>query len=94
MHAFRHSTSFQDLPISILKFGQMIRYRRMEIGISTKRAAVLSGVTRTEWQSIEDGIVPVRDCGLLRSIAGALEIKYETLFTIISTLEHHFEESD
>jgi hypothetical protein len=44
----------------------------------------------TEWQALEQGWVPTTDDNLLRSIAGALEVKFDDLACAIAPLVAHY----
>jgi len=89
VHAYL-SQSHCHLPISIPAFGAWIYRRRLEVGLSSGRAAEAAGLNLTEWQALEQGWVPTTDDNLLRSIAGALEVKFDDLACAIAPLVAHY----
>jgi hypothetical protein len=89
MHSFlvQH---FDHLPIPVPAFGAWVLHRRQELGLSTKRAAALTGIETSDWLKLETGWVPTKNERLLRSLAGTLEVRYAELDSAISPLEAHF----
>ena len=63
-------------------FGFCIRETRENAGLSIEDAARLSGMELTEWMAIEAGNVP-QDINRLRAMAGALEISFETVASMV-----------
>ncbi len=59
-------------------FARIVRERRVELNLSTERAAELAGITTSQWDALEDGYVP-RDHKDIRVIAEALEIRTSDL---------------
>ncbi len=87
MHAFIPCKS-RHLPIPVKAIGDWIRYRRISLGLSCTRAAMISGIDH--WQDIEEGLVPT-DVTLIRSIASTLELSYDDVAGVIAPFETHFE---
>jgi ribosome-binding protein aMBF1 (putative translation factor) len=63
-------------------FGFCIQETRINAGLSVEEAARLSGMESSEWMSIEDGYVP-QDISQLRAMAGALEISFDKIATMV-----------
>ena len=63
-------------------FGFCIRETRKNARLSIEDAARLSGMELTEWMTIEAGNVP-QDINRLRAMAGALEISFETVASMV-----------
>jgi len=93
MHAFLSQPS-SHLPLQVAAFGNQIRVRRLELGMNIRRAALMTGITRDNWQALEEGWVPTKDERLLRSLAGTLQINYDALANVIAPLETHFAETE
>lgn len=91
MHAFLTTSDLRFLPVPYPNFGAAIRCRRLTLGLSCSRAAASAGITRDEWQRIEQGWVPVPQVNLLRALAGTLEIGYDALECVLVPLASHFE---
>ena len=89
MHAFL-SRPNHHLPIPVPVFGAWIRHRRLELGLSFARAAAAAGLDQSDWKALEQGWVPSTDERLLRSIACALEIRFDELAHAIAPLLMHF----
>ena len=89
MHAYLSSPNCH-LPIPVPVFGAWIRHRRLELGLSCATAAAAAGLDRSDWLALEQGWVPSTDEHLLRSIAGALEVKFDKLACAIAPLMTHF----
>jgi hypothetical protein len=89
MHAYLSRPNCH-LPIPIPVFGAWIHHRRLEVGLSCARAAAAAGLELAEWKALEQGWVPTTDDHLLRSIAGALEVKFDDLDCAIAPLVAHF----
>ena len=93
MHAYLSFPSHY-LPIRIKAFGDWIRHRRVELGLSCAAAAAASGLDLPGWKGLEQGWVPTGDEGLVRSIAGALEFSYDDVACAIAPLEVFFESTE
>jgi len=91
MHAFRMAER-HHIPVLIQPFGEMIRGRRLALGYSRARAATLTGISVDLWRGFEHGEVPTGDPGLVRAIAGTLELSFDALSGLIAELEIHFED--
>lgn len=89
MHAFLSHPN-HHLPIPVPVFGAWIRHRRLELGLSCTRAAAAEGLDRSDWKALEQGWVPSTDERLLRSIACALEVRFDELASAIAPLVTHF----
>jgi transcriptional regulator with XRE-family HTH domain len=89
MHAYLTQSNHQS-PIPIPNFGAWIRYRRLELGLSCRETAELAGISLPQWRALEQGYVPFANEPLLRSIAGTLEIRYDTLAQVTASFEAHF----
>jgi transcriptional regulator with XRE-family HTH domain len=63
-------------------FAYTIRQERLEIGLSVEDIARLAGMEPSEWAAIEAGHVPTR-LDQLRSMAGALEVRYDRLLMVV-----------
>ena len=63
-------------------FGFCIQETRKNARLSIEDAARLSGMELTEWMAIEAGNVP-QDINRLRAMAGALEISFETVASMV-----------
>ena len=63
-------------------FGFCIQEARKNARLSIEDAARLSGMELTEWMAIEAGNVP-QDINRLRAMAGALEISFETVASMV-----------
>ena len=63
-------------------FGSMVQDRRETIQRSVEDCARLAGMESSEWAAIEAGYVPA-DPSKLRSMAAALEIRYDQLLMIV-----------
>jgi predicted transcriptional regulator len=59
-------------------FARIVRERRLELGLSTARAAELAGLTTSQWCSLEEGWVPTEH-KQIRPIAEALELRNSDL---------------
>ena len=60
-------------------FGESVRQRRLELGISIPEAADLSGINMWQWAAMEYGLWIPEDGPVMRSIAGTLEADYLAL---------------
>lgn len=63
-------------------FGEMIEDRREAVGRTVQEAAALAGMEASEWLAVEAGHVPA-DPARLRSMAGALEVRWEDMATLV-----------
>jgi transcriptional regulator with XRE-family HTH domain len=63
-------------------FGSMVQDRREMIRRSVEDCARLAGMESSEWAAIEAGYVPA-DPAKLRSMAAALEIRYDQLLMMV-----------
>lgn len=63
-------------------FGSMVQDRRETISRSVEDCAVLSGMESSEWVAIEAGHIPA-DPAKLRSMAAALEIRFDQLLMMV-----------
>jgi len=63
-------------------FAFCIQETRESAGLSVEQAAGLSGMSISEWLAIEDGCVP-QDVNRLRAMAGALEVSFETIASMV-----------
>jgi len=63
-------------------FGSMVQDRRETIQRSVEDCARLAGMESSEWAAIEAGYVPA-DPSKLRSMAAALEIRYDQLLMMV-----------
>jgi transcriptional regulator with XRE-family HTH domain len=63
-------------------FGHCIQKTRENTELSIEEAARLSGMESSEWMAIEMGDVP-QDINLLRAMAGAMEISFDKIATLI-----------
>jgi len=92
MHIFLAQAT-EHLPIPVAVFGNQIRLRRLELGINIRRAASMTGMTRDDWQALEAGWVPTQNERLLRSLAGTLQVSFDSLTRVVEPLVHHFEDT-
>jgi transcriptional regulator with XRE-family HTH domain len=60
----------------------MIQDRRETIRLSVEDSARLAGMEVSEWAAIEAGHIPA-DPARLRSIAAALEVRWEDMATLV-----------
>lgn len=65
-------------------FARLVRERRLELQLSSERAAELSGLTTSEWCAVEDGWVPPEH-KQIRAIAETLELRIGDL-EVVSVL--------
>jgi len=49
-----------------------VQRRRLQLGLSTERAAALAGMATSEWAALEAGWIPTED-SILKAVAGVLE---------------------
>lgn len=63
-------------------FGMMARETREGAGRSVEEAASLAGMESSEWTAVESGYIPA-DPGRLRSMAAALEIRFEQMAIMV-----------
>jgi transcriptional regulator with XRE-family HTH domain len=63
-------------------FAYAIRQERQDMGLSVEDIARLAGMEASEWAAIEAGHVPTR-VDQLRSMAGALEVRYDRLLLLV-----------
>ena len=63
-------------------FADAIRETRQDLGLSVEDIAKLAGMETSEWAAIEAGYVPIRTARL-RSMAGALEVRYDRLIMLV-----------
>ena len=63
-------------------FADAIREARQDVGLSVEDIAKLAGMETSEWAAIEAGYVPTRTARL-RSMAGALEVRYDRLIMLV-----------
>jgi transcriptional regulator with XRE-family HTH domain len=63
-------------------FAYAIRQERQDMGLSVEEIARLAGMEASEWAAIEAGHVPTR-MDQLRSMAGALEVRYDRLLMLV-----------
>jgi hypothetical protein len=63
-------------------FAFCIRETRENAGLSVEQAAGLSGMSISEWMAIEGGCVP-QDVNRLRAMAGALQVSFETIASMV-----------
>jgi transcriptional regulator with XRE-family HTH domain len=63
-------------------FGSMVQDRRETIQRPVEDCARLAGMESSEWAAIEAGYVPA-DPAKLRSMAAALEIRYDQLLMMV-----------
>jgi hypothetical protein len=63
-------------------FGFCIQETRISAGLTVEEAARLAGMESSEWLAIEDGYVP-QDVNQLRAMAGALEISFDKIATMV-----------
>ena len=91
MHAYLSHSKLNFLPIPIPHFGAAVKRRRIELGLNRACAAASLGITKEQWELIEEqGWVPTTENeNFLRALAGTLEVKYDVLFFAISPLEAH-----
>jgi Helix-turn-helix domain len=75
------STAAQPAELGLL-LASCIRRRREELGLSTERAAQLTGVEPPQWQALEAGWVPELESGLLEAIAETLEACFPHILVI------------
>ena len=50
-------------------------------------------MTRDDWQALEAGWVPTQNERLLRSLAGTLQVSFDSLTRVVEPLVHHFEDT-
>ena len=91
MHAcvFRPVPNF--FPVPVPNFGCWVRRRRLELGLSLKRAASLAGFEKSTWEALEQGWIPDADENVWRSLAATLEVRFGDLECLIAPLAAHFE---
>lgn len=65
-----------------LLFGSMVQDRRETIQRSVEDAAALAGMESSEWAAIEAGHI-LTDPSKLRSMAGALEIRFDQMAMLV-----------
>ena len=63
-------------------FGSMVQDRRETIQRPVEDCARLAGMESSEWAAVEAGYVPA-DPAKLRSMAAALEIRYDQLLMMV-----------
>lgn len=63
-------------------FGSMVQDRRETIQRSVEDCALVSGMEPSEWVAIEAGHIPA-DPAKLRSMAAALEIRFDQLLMMV-----------
>ncbi|MGC1361880.1 MAG: helix-turn-helix domain-containing protein [Silvibacterium sp.] len=63
-------------------FGMMIQKTRQATGRSLEESARLAGMESSEWAAVESGYIPA-DPSRLRSMAAALEIRFEQMATMV-----------
>jgi transcriptional regulator with XRE-family HTH domain len=63
-------------------FGSCIQEVRKGAGLSVEEAARLSGMAASEWMAVEEGSVP-QDINQLRAMAGAMEISFDEISTLV-----------
>ena len=63
-------------------FGSMIQECRENLDRSVEEAAWMAGMESSEWAAIEAGHIPA-DPVRLRSMASALEIRYDQMSTMV-----------
>ncbi|MGB0124242.1 MAG: helix-turn-helix domain-containing protein [Silvibacterium sp.] len=63
-------------------FGMMIQKTRQTAGRSLEESARLAGMESSEWVAVESGYIPA-DPGRLRSMAAALEIRFDQMATMV-----------
>ena len=64
-------------------FGQFIQSGREKSGLSIEQAAILAGMSAEDWAGLEIGAWLPNTRRQFRSIAGALDIDWETMTRII-----------
>jgi transcriptional regulator with XRE-family HTH domain len=89
MHAFL-CRSVDHFPIAIPAVGNWIRLRRLEVGLSSAKAAALAGLSHHNWRLLEQGWVPNFDERQLRAVAATLEVTFDALDCAIEPLRIHF----
>lgn len=91
MHAcvFRPVLNFYPVPVP--NVGYWFRRRRLEVGLSLKRAASLAGFEKSTWEALEQGWIPDAGENVWRSVAATLEIRFGDLECVIAPLAAHFE---
>lgn len=60
-------------------FGESVRQRRLELGISIPEAADLAGISMWQWAAMEFALWFPEDGPVMRSIADTLEADYSAL---------------
>ena len=65
-----------------IMFGSMVQDRREVIQRSVEDCARLAGMESSEWAAVEAGYIPA-DPAKLRSMAAALEIRFDQLLMMV-----------
>lgn len=91
MHACVFRPVLNFLPVPVPNFGSWIRRRRLELGLSLKRAAYLAGFEKSVWEALEQGWIPDADENVWCSLAATLEVRFGDLDGVIAPLAAHFE---
>jgi|SRR5687767_5224664 len=67
-------------------FGQFLRHRRQQQGLSLKDVAVRAGVSKTFVYDVENGTVPIPPLPRLRALARALDLDEAELLDVAGHL--------
>jgi len=82
-----HSTSNHTPDLTTI-LARRVQERRRELKLTVEGAAVLAGMTSSEWQALESGWVP-EDRAVIQAIAGALEVCHVQISFLAEVAQFH-----